>query len=117
MQIGGAFDFLVTTGARPPSLASVRWICLAGLALAASPAGAGDLEAACLARTIGAAELCHCIQGVANRTLSHQDQSRVVKLFADPEVAEEVRMSRKTRDKAFWDRYERFGAEAAKRCS
>ena len=75
------------------------------------------METACLARTVGAAETCSCIQGVANRTLSHQDQSRAVKLFRDPEEAEEARMSRKTRDKAFWDRYERFGAEAAKRCS
>lgn len=90
---------------------------MAVLGLAGWPAAAGELETACLARTVDAAETCTCIQGVANLTLSEKDQSRAVTLFRDPERAEEARMSRRSRDKAFWDRYERFGAEAAKRCS
>jgi len=84
----------------------------------AVPASAGLIERACLTseRGTGQGRICGCLQGVANLTLSAQDQKRAASFFADPEKAQKARTSDRRRDEAFWDRYRAFGETAQDYC-
>lgn len=82
-------------------------------------AQAGAIQRACNAsdRPAATAQLCRCIQQVADRDLSRSDQRRVSKFFRDPHLAQEVRMSDRSHDEAFWKRYKAYGENARKSCS
>ena len=58
-----------------------------------------------------------CIQAVADRMLTRDDQRLAASFFKDPQRAQDVRMSKTDRDNLFWDRYERFGQAAAQNCN
>ena len=78
----------------------------------------GEIGRACMmsGRDSASAQLCSCIQGVANQSLSGTDQRRVARFFTDPEEAEEMRASDSTGSEAFWDRYRAFSDRAEAIC-
>lgn len=82
-------------------------------------AGAGAIERACLSseRAAGNRMLCNCIQQAADRTLTRRDQQVAARFFRDPDKAQEVRMSNRRSDEAFWERYQSFGAFAEVVCA
>ncbi|MCA8878954.1 MAG: hypothetical protein KDA73_03150 [Rhodobacteraceae bacterium] len=84
-----------------------------------TPAAAGQIASACSAsdRAGGNIRLCGCIQAVADRMLTRDDQRLAASFFKDPQRAQDVRMSKTDRDNLFWDRYERFGQAAAQNCN
>ena len=79
----------------------------------------GDIGRACLAsgRDAASPQLCSCVQGVANQTLSGTDQRRAARFFDDPERAQETRTSDRAGDEAFWERYRAFADQAEAICS
>ena len=79
----------------------------------------GPVQTACLRADRQAAnrQLCGCVQAAANATLSGGDQSRAVKFFRDPHMAQEVRQSDRASDEAFWKRYKRFVEVAERSCA
>lgn len=81
-------------------------------------AEAGVVERACLHARRAAANtrLCGCVDQVAKATLTSSERRRASKFFRDPELAEQTRMSKKTRDDEFWDKYKAFGARAEATC-
>ncbi len=85
----------------------------------AAPLSAGPIARACLTSERDAANnaVCGCIQAAADLTLSARDQRLAAEFFREPDRAHEVRMSKTSRDDAFWDRYEQFGATATATCS
>lgn len=78
----------------------------------------GDVAKACVASGRDAANrsLCSCVQQVANQSLSGADQRRAAGFFADPDVAQETRISDRASDTAFWARYRAFADRAAATC-
>ncbi len=78
----------------------------------------GEIGRACMAGGRDAAnpQLCACVQGVANQTLSGADQRRVARFFRDPEEAQEIRVSDTARNEAFWERYSAFATRAEAVC-
>lgn len=78
----------------------------------------GGIGRACMAGGRDAAnpQICSCIQGVANQTLSSADQRRVAGFFTDPDEAQEARVSDTPRDEAFWERYRAFTSQAEAAC-
>jgi hypothetical protein len=98
---------------------------LAGLSLAvflpflSSAAGAGPIESACVRsdRAQANAALCRCIDSVAQQTLTRSEQRRAASFFRDPDLAQEVRMSKRESDNAFWERYRAFGQTAEQYCA
>lgn len=89
------------------------------LPLSATLAAAGPIESACLRSDRKAANraTCGCIQQVADMTLRGADQRRAAKFFADPDEAQETRVSKSDRDNEFWARYKAFGAQAEAYCA
>ena len=87
--------------------------------LAPAPVQAGPIESACLRsdRPQATRALCRCIGAVANNTLTRSEQRRAARFFRDPQLAQDIRMSRSARDNEFWTRYRAFGAAAEQRCS
>lgn len=85
----------------------------------AGAAWAGPIERACLRSGQDAANraTCSCIQQVADMTLSGGDQRQAAKFFSDPERAQNVFLSKRASDDAFWDRYRNFGATAEAYCA
>lgn len=92
---------------------------LAAVVLTAPFAMAGPIDSACARSDRGAraGSLCGCIQQVANMTLSTADQRRAASFFRDPDQAQQVRMSKRDADNAFWGRYKNFAATAEAYCS
>lgn len=78
----------------------------------------GPLQRACMAsdRKARSAELCGCIQAVANDTLSAADQSLAVGFYADPHRAQEIRQSDNTGHERFWQAYKDYAETAAAVC-
>lgn len=91
----------------------------AALAVAAPAAHAGIIETACIRseRPAAAPALCGCIQNVADVALTVPEQRQAAGFFADPDAAQQVRMSKSAQDGAFWARYRNFGALAERHCS
>ena len=84
----------------------------------AAPAEAGAIERACLSSERGGnSALCACIQRAADRTLSGRDQRTAAQFFRDPDRAQQVRMSDRPSDRAFWERYKSFGYFAEVSCA
>lgn len=94
---------------------------ISGALLATSlPALAGGpIENACLRsdRKQASRQLCGCIQQVADMTLRGSDQRRVAGFFRDPDKAQDVKMSTRSSDDAFWERYQAFGEQAEAFCA
>lgn len=86
--------------------------------LSAPALQAGTIENACRSSSRGAAQptLCHCIQQVAETSLTRSEQRAVSKFFAEPHRAQEVRQSDKRSDTQLWQRYIQFGSEAERVC-
>lgn len=80
-------------------------------------ASAGPIERACMSATNGTRQTCSCIQKVADMTLQGSDQRRAARFFADPDAAQEMRISRRENDSAFWQRYRNFGSTAEAYCA
>lgn len=78
---------------------------------------AGPIERACMSASNGTRQVCACIQQVADRTLQGRDQRRAAKFFANPDAAQEMRISRSENDSAFWQRYRNFGSTAEAYCA
>lgn len=78
----------------------------------------GEIGQACITsgREAASRQLCSCVQGVANQTLSPADQRRVARFFGNPDEAEAVRSSDSARDEAFWDRFSNFTDTAEAIC-
>ncbi len=93
---------------------------LAALALTLAPASAEarTIETACNAsdRAGATRSLCNCVQRVADAHLTRRDQRQAARFFRDPERAQQVRMSRDDRDRAFWQRYRAFAETAERHC-
>ncbi|MCE2738456.1 MAG: hypothetical protein LW703_08820 [Rhodobacter sp.] len=89
------------------------------LPLTAPVAVAGPIERACLNsdRRGASRAMCNCIQEAADKTLRGADQRRAAKFFSDPEEAQQVRMSDRESDNAFWERYKAFGDKARELCA
>jgi hypothetical protein len=85
----------------------------------AAPVLAGPIESACLRsdRKQATRQLCSCIQQVADQTLQRSDQRKAAAFFRDPDRAQQVRMSDRDSDNAFWDRYRAFGDMAEVYCA
>ena len=89
------------------------------LAVTATSAWAGPIESACNRSDRAQANpaLCRCIDTVAQQTLTRSEQRRAARFFTDPDLAQEVRMSKRESDNVFWDRYRAFGATAEQYCA
>lgn len=94
-------------------------IAAAAVVLTAPLAVAGPIDSACIRseRTASSRQLCGCIQQVADMTLSRGDQRRAAAFFKDAEAAQEVRMSKRDTDNAFWARYKNFADTAEAYCA
>ncbi len=79
---------------------------------------AGPIENACVRsdRPQATRALCRCVDSVAQRTLTRSEQRRAARFFRDPQLAQDVRMSRSQRDNEFWARYRAFGEAAERTC-
>ena len=93
-------------------------IAAAAVVLTTPLAMAGPIDSACVRTDRGARQpaLCSCAQQVANQTLSRSDQRRAAAFFRDPHQAQEVRMSKRDSDNAFWTRYKAFASAAESYC-
>jgi hypothetical protein len=78
----------------------------------------GDIGQACMAAGRSAANpaLCACVQQVASQTLSASDQARVAGFFAEPDLAQEIRVADGAASEAFWRRYRQFTETAEGQC-
>ena len=101
---------------KPLILAAFAALCAGFVATEVS---AGPISNACMQSNRSAANsaLCGCIQAVADSTLAGADQRRAATFFRDPDKAQQVLMSQKRADDAFWARYKAFGALAEQSCS
>lgn len=95
-----------------------------GLAMVAVPAlptvaAANPIETACNRsdRQAATRAMCRCIGDVARHTLTRAEQRRAAAFFRDPQLAQDVRMSRSARDNEFWARYRAFGEAAERNCT
>lgn len=81
-------------------------------------ARAGPIDRACRqsSRAEATAQLCSCIQGVANDSLSQTEMRQVAKWFDDPHQAQVVRQSTSDNDTELWRRYKAFGERALQVC-
>jgi hypothetical protein len=79
----------------------------------------GEIGQACAnsGRAAANRQLCSCIQGVANQSLSAADQRRAARFFSDPDRAQDVRLSDTAQDDAFWERWRAFASRAEAVCS
>jgi len=93
---------------------------LAGFMAPVAPpvAQAGVISRACMKspRPAKSAQLCRCIQRVANQTLSRSDRRLAAKFFSKPQMAQDVRQSDRRSHEIFWKKYKAFGAAAKARC-
>ncbi len=94
-------------------------VCTVFVLAIAAPSFAGPIQNACLKSDRKAANrsLCGCIQQVADMTLRGGDQRRAAQFFRDPDKAQQVKMSKRDNDDAFWDRYKTFGEQAEAFCA
>ncbi|MFT7593524.1 MAG: hypothetical protein ACI8R4_000837 [Paracoccaceae bacterium] len=80
-------------------------------------AGIGVIDRACRnSDRAASAQLCSCIQKVANSSLNLTERRKVAKWFSDPHQAQEVRQSDRSSDEVLWKRYKAFGEKARKTC-
>jgi hypothetical protein len=101
------------------SFAAVALALTLPILTTATAAFAGPIESACARsdRAQANAALCRCIDAVAQQTLTRSEQRRAASFFRDPDLAQEVRMSKRDSDNVFWARYRAFGETAEQYCS
>lgn len=89
------------------------------LPLMINAAHAGPIEGVCVRsdRAQASYALCRCIDAVAQQTLTRSEQRRAASFFRDPDLAQEVRMSKRESDNVFWTRYRAFGETAEQYCA
>ncbi|MCV6586272.1 MAG: arginine transporter [Marinibacterium sp.] len=96
------------------------WLLGLGLAVVlVTPLDASStIQRACMGsdRRAANAQLCACIQGVADQILTGRDQRIAARFFTDPQAAQDTRQSDRDRDEAFWTRYRAFGDAARRVC-
>ena len=82
-------------------------------------ATAGPVESACNKsdRQAASRSMCNCIGQVADMTLRGSDQKRAASFFKDPDKAQDVKMSKRDSDDAFWERYQVFTTQAEAYCA
>ena len=104
----------MTTSLRVAVMAALFLPLASTVALAGGP-----IEKACNRsdRSGATSSMCSCIQQAADQTLGNADQRRAAKFFEDPEKAQEVRLSTRSSDDAFWDRYRAFTDAASAYCA
>lgn len=80
---------------------------------------AGPVENACNRsdRPGATRAMCRCIDQVAQQHMNRSEQRRAARFFRDPQMAQDVRMSRSPGDSDFWNRYRAFGVAAESACS
>ena len=98
------------------------WLCAAALFAAApepASAGLGVIDRACRQsnRPAATAQMCGCIQQVANTALNRSERRKVARWFKDPHQAQVVRQSDRRSDEVLWQRYRAFGDLAARTCN
>lgn len=100
------------------SASALALAVMAPVTLAPVAALAGPVETACnrSERQGANRQLCRCIEAAADRTLTRSEQRRAARFFANPDEAQEVRMSPSRGDNEFWARYRAFGAQAEQMC-
>jgi hypothetical protein len=78
----------------------------------------GEVGRACVAagRSAASPQLCSCVQGVADQTLSASEQRLAAQFFEDPDLAQRTRTSNDPRTERFWERYRAFADYAAAVC-
>ena len=79
----------------------------------------GSIESACNSsdRANNNRALCRCIDRVARDHLTRSEQRRAARFFRDPQMAQDIRMSRDAGDREFWRNYRAFGAAAEAACA
>lgn len=94
------------------------WVVAALAALGGCGGAPGAIGQACMAggRDAASAQLCSCVQGVANRSLTSAEQRRAAQFFREPDRAQETRTSDRPGDEAFWRRYRAFADRAEALC-
>lgn len=94
-------------------------LAVMAMPLVPASASAGPIESACLRldRAQATRAMCRCIDSVARQTLTRAEQRRAATFFRDPQLAQDVRMSRSARDNEFWTRYRAFGDAAERSCA
>ena len=86
---------------------------------APAPVMAGPIENACNRsdRANNNRALCRCIDQVARQHLTRAEQRRAARFFRDPQMAQDIRMSRAPGDREFWRNYRAFGQAAEASCA
>lgn len=86
---------------------------------APAPVLAGPIESACNRSDRPSANraLCRCIDQVARQHLTRSEQRRAARFFRDPQMAQDIRMSRAPGDAEFWRNYRDFGRAAEAACA
>ena len=81
-------------------------------------AASGPISRACLSsdRKARNRQLCGCIQAAADRTLSKSDQTLAASFYSDPQKAQDVRQSDRSRDEIFWQKYKNYSETAEAIC-
>jgi hypothetical protein len=89
------------------------------LLMTSVPAQANVVERACNGSNRQAAtrSLCSCVGSVASASLSRSEQRDAARFFGDPQRAQVMRTSNRSRDEQFWQRYVAFGAAVEASCS
>jgi len=93
-------------------------VAAAFAAMCSGTALAGTIERACMKsdRPAASKALCGCIQAVANKTLTNNDQRLAARFFSDPHMAQVIRQSDNATHEVFWRKYKAFGATAQSYC-
>ncbi|SDE85246.1 arginine transporter [Limimaricola pyoseonensis] len=91
-------------------------MALAALAACGGGRPSGPISKACMSSGRSAANinLCSCVQGVADQSLSWGEQRRAAKFFDDPQRAQDTRQENGS--EAFWKRYRSFADRAEAIC-
>ena len=78
----------------------------------------GPIYSACLGagRAGATQQRCGCVQWVADRQLTAEQQRRGAKYFSDQHDLQEVRQSDGRSDAAFWEAWKAFGSSAGEIC-
>jgi hypothetical protein len=104
---------------RNPRLRAVAAaLCIAVTGGLAPAALANPIERACIQsdRPGVTREICVCVGGAADLTLSRSDMRLGARFFRDPAKAQEIQLSDTRRHDDFWRRWMRFGETAEALC-
>ena len=78
----------------------------------------GPISKACMSsdRKARSHQLCGCIQGVANLTLSNGDQSMAASFYNNLQKSQDIRQSDNPNHERFWKKYKEYGQTAKEIC-